>query len=55
MRAMAGPGLQQASQLLGRDRECAAIGRLLDDARAGGGGALVVRGEAGLGKSAMLD
>jgi len=42
-------------RLLGRDRECAAIDRLLDDARAGAGGALVVRGEAGIGKSALLD
>src|SRR5215472_130619 len=55
MRAMAGRGLQQASLLLGRDTECAAIGRLLEDARAGIGGALVVRGEAGIGKSALLD
>src|SRR5215469_491926 len=55
MRAMAGPGLQQASRLLGRDAECAAIDRLLDDARAGVGGALVVRGEPGIGKSALLD
>src|SRR5215468_2580003 len=55
MRAMAGRGLQQASLLLGRDTECAAIGRLLEDARAGIGGALVVRGEAGIGKSALLE
>jgi DNA-binding CsgD family transcriptional regulator len=52
---MASPGLQQASPLLGRDPECAAIDGLLDDARAGIGGALVVRGEAGIGKSALLD
>jgi DNA-binding CsgD family transcriptional regulator len=52
---MAGPGLQQASRLLGRDAECAAIDRLLADARAGAGGALVIRGEAGIGKSALLD
>ena len=52
---MAGRGLQQASLLLGRDTECAAIGRLLEDARAGIGGALVVRGEAGIGKSALLE
>jgi predicted ATPase len=52
---MAGPELQQASRLPGREAECAAIGRLLDDARAGVGGALVVRGEAGIGKSALLD
>jgi len=46
---LAGPGL------LGREPECAAVGRLLEDARAGTGGALVVRGEAGIGKSALLD
>jgi hypothetical protein len=54
---MAGQGLQQEGilRLLGRDPECAAIDRLLDDARAGAGGALVVRGEPGIGKSALLD
>jgi DNA-binding CsgD family transcriptional regulator len=50
-------GLQEreSPRLLGRDPECAAIDRLLDDARAGAGGALVVRGEPGIGKSALLD
>src|SRR5215472_9067878 len=53
---MAGPGLQQqASRLLGRGSECEAVDRLMEDARAGMGGALVVRGEAGIGKSALLD
>lgn len=46
---LAGPGL------LGREPGCAAVGRLLEEARAGTGGALVVRGEAGIGKSALLD
>src|SRR6516162_3558541 len=56
MRAMTGPGPQLAGPgLLGREPECAAVGRLLEDARAGTGGALVVRGEAGIGKSALLD
>src|SRR6516165_6434120 len=56
MRAMAdpGPGRVGVSCLVGRERECAAIDRLLDDARAGVGGALVVRGEAGIGKSTLL-
>jgi hypothetical protein len=47
---MTGPGLQQeeALRLLGRDPECAAIERLLEDARAGAGGALVVRGKPGM-------
>jgi predicted ATPase len=57
MRAMAGQRLQREGilRLLGRDPECAAIDRLLDDARAGAGGALVVRCEPGIGKSALLD
>jgi DNA-binding CsgD family transcriptional regulator len=50
---MAGPG-QQPAQLLGREREGAVIDRLLAAARAGSGGALVVRGEPGIGKSALL-
>ncbi|MFB9196884.1 AAA family ATPase [Actinomadura verrucosospora] len=41
--------------LYGRDRELAAIDGLLDRARAGRSGALVLRGEAGIGKSALLD
>ena len=53
---MAGPGPQLAGlRLLGREAECAAIDKLLDDARQGAGGALVVRGEPGIGKSALLD
>ena len=53
---MKGPGPQLAGlRLLGREPECAAIDALLDDARAGAGGALAVRGEAGIGKSALLD
>lgn len=56
MRAMAASGLeQQAPRLLGRTAESAAIDSLLADARAGMGGALVLRGEAGVGKSALLD
>ena len=52
---MASPGLQQSAvQLLGRERECAVIDRVLADADGGTGGALVVRGEAGIGKSAVL-
>jgi hypothetical protein len=42
-------------RLLGRDAERAAIDALLEDARAGAGGSLVVRGEAGIGKTALLD
>lgn len=52
---MGSGGVQRASRLLGREYECAAIDTLLANARAGAGGALVVRGEAGIGKTALLD
>jgi DNA-binding CsgD family transcriptional regulator len=55
MRAMAGAALRQAGWLAGREGECAAVDTLLENARAGVGGALVVRGEAGIGKSALLE
>ena len=42
-------------QLLGRERERAAIDRLVESARDGHGGALVVHGEPGVGKTALLD
>jgi DNA-binding CsgD family transcriptional regulator len=45
----------RAPGLLGRRRECAALDRLVTDVRAGSSRALVVRGEAGVGKSALLD
>src|SRR3954453_11506143 len=41
--------------LRGRRRECAALEGLLDGARAGRSGALVVRGDAGVGKTALLE
>src|SRR6266849_2241074 len=41
--------------LFGREREFGALSDLVDQARGGTGGALVVRGEAGTGKSALLD
>ena len=41
--------------LVGRNTELAQIERLLADAREGRGGALVVRGEAGMGKTALLE
>jgi predicted ATPase len=40
--------------LHGRRAECDALGRLLADARRSRSGVLVVRGEAGVGKSALL-
>ena len=42
-------------QVLGRERERQVLERLLDDARAGHGGALVLYGEPGAGKTALLD
>ncbi|KAB2346930.1 helix-turn-helix transcriptional regulator [Actinomadura rudentiformis] len=41
--------------LYGREKEQEAIARLLDDARAGRAGVLFLRGEAGIGKSALLE
>lgn len=43
-----------AAALLGREAECACLDRLLEEARAGRSGALVLRGEAGIGKTALL-
>ncbi|MQY11985.1 hypothetical protein SRB5_21130 [Streptomyces sp. RB5] len=41
--------------LLGRERELAGLGALVERARAGQSGALVVVGEAGIGKTVLLD
>src|SRR3989440_2388468 len=41
--------------LLGRRREREALGRVLNAARGGDGGVLVVRGEPGVGKTALLE
>jgi MoxR-like ATPase len=41
--------------LLGRERELAAIGRVIDAAREGSGGLVVVEGPAGIGKTRLLD
>lgn len=43
------------TRLFGRTREEAEIRRLLDAARRGEGGTLVIRGDPGIGKSALLD
>src|SRR5215471_1332514 len=42
-------------RLLGRQSECAALDQLLASVRAGASQALVVRGEAGVGKSALVE
>jgi ABC-type glutathione transport system ATPase component len=41
--------------LLGRRDECGALDRLVADVREGHSRALVLRGEAGVGKSVLLD
>jgi DNA-binding CsgD family transcriptional regulator len=41
--------------LVGRVEECASVDRLLDDARDGRGGAVMVCGEPGIGKTALLE
>jgi DNA-binding CsgD family transcriptional regulator len=41
--------------LIGRETECARLDELLERARLGSSGALVIRGEAGIGKTALLD
>ncbi|WP_343978859.1 AAA family ATPase [Kribbella koreensis] len=45
----------QSLQLEGRRRECEALDRLVADLGAGHSSALVLRGEAGIGKTALLD
>ncbi|WP_166906926.1 LuxR family transcriptional regulator [Mycobacterium sp. DL440] len=49
--AIVGAGLS----LLGRASECAALRTLVSGGRSGGSAVLVVRGEAGVGKTALLD
>src|ERR1700730_1295194 len=52
---MSPPVLLSGGQLLGREREREVLDRLLDGVRGGRGGGLVVHGEAGVGKTALLD
>src|ERR1700742_5016686 len=47
--------LPSAGKLLGRKHERAALDRLLAGARGGRGAVLVLHGEAGVGKTALLD
>ncbi len=46
---------RSAAGLCGRRDECCALDRLLEGARAGQSSAFVIRGEAGVGKTALLD
>jgi predicted ATPase len=50
---LAGPGRHQ--DLLGRGRECGLLDGLLDDVRRGESRSLVLTGEAGIGKTALLE
>ena len=43
------------SALRGRGAECERLDRLISEARSGASGAMVIRGEAGVGKTALLD
>ena len=49
------PVLSSGGRLLGREREREVLDRLLDGVRGGRGGVLVVHGEAGVGKTALLE
>jgi DNA-binding CsgD family transcriptional regulator len=48
-------GRERATELRGRSSECAVLARLAAAVRAGESRALVLRGEAGVGKTALLD
>ena len=48
-------GYHRKGMLYGRDPERARLGALLEDARESRSGVLVIRGEAGVGKSALLE
>jgi DNA-binding CsgD family transcriptional regulator len=52
---MSGRGHGPATRLRGRRRECAGLERLLERARAGQSSVLVLRGESGVGKTALLE
>jgi DNA-binding CsgD family transcriptional regulator len=55
MRGESSAVLTSGSRLFGREREREVLDRLLDGARDGRGAVLVVHGEAGVGKTALLD
>src|SRR6478736_3205668 len=50
-----GPSRLPSEQLLGRERERVALDRLVEAARGGHGGVLVIHGEPGVGKTALLE
>jgi DNA-binding CsgD family transcriptional regulator len=54
-RGVAGEPMSTQSTLRGRDAECAILDRLIDTVRGGESRTLVLRGEPGIGKSALLE
>ncbi len=46
---------EPGTALIGRERECGQIERLIRDVRNGEGGCLVLSGEPGIGKTALLE
>ncbi|HEY1572629.1 MAG TPA: ATP-binding protein [Pseudonocardiaceae bacterium] len=49
------PGWRRAAELAGRRAECGVLDRLISAVRAGGSRALVLHGEPGIGKTALLE
>ncbi len=49
------PGDSDTGRLIGRHRECGMLDRLVEAVRAGESGVLVIHGEPGVGKTALLD
>ena len=49
------PNPHRGPELRGRRSECEALDRLLEDVRGGQSRVLVLRGDAGVGKTALLD
>ena len=50
-----GTGLPGRTRLWGRDRECTLLDELVSSVRRGESRSLVLRGEAGIGKTALLE
>src|SRR4051794_570882 len=53
--SLAGAPSASSASLRGRHSECAQLERLIDDARLGQSGVLVLRGEPGVGKTELLE